>query len=168
MSNNLFLKRMNGNMELTERVKKCQKDVQSIKASQLLGESNYVIYTYTESHEATLSSGQSPTLQATFKTDEDAFSIINFELKFYINGQLETFTDVSHLFGWMYHGAILPNAEYEYTISQWGNNVNIGKAVCYFSEDSAYGEHPVDWNGKRVRYELFVKSSRPGKLTVQW
>ena len=159
---------MNGKMDLTERIKKCQKDVQNIKASQLLGESNYVVYTYQDTYETTLSSGQRPQFDATFKTDEDTFAILNFELKFYVNGQRETFTDVSHLFGWMFRGAIFPYAEYEFDVSQWKDYVNIGKARCSFFEDSRYGEHPVDWNGKRVRYELLVKSSKPGKLTVQW
>ena len=160
---------MNGNMELTDRIKKCQKDVQAIKASQLLGESNYKVYTYTTSYEATLSgqdTQRTPNCEITFKADDDAFTLGHFTFKFYIDGQLETFTSVSHEFEWMYHGTIYPNAEYAYEISQYAGNINIGKLVLSFAEVS-YGAG-IDWTGKRVRYETEIKTTRPGKLTGEY
>lgn len=155
-------------MDLEERMHSCRKSLDEIKASQLLGESNYQVYTYTGQDEFVATGDSSWSefwFKFEYKSDIDAFTIASFDIEFYVNDQRETFGACTRgISDWEYQSNLFPSLSYEYGINQYTGYINIGRIQGNFYS-YAYDSSET-WAGKRVKLIVRVKASRPGSFTV--
>ena len=150
-------------MGIEEKIHNCQKSLDEIKASQLLGESNYEVYTYIAEDEYTIGQRDELWFEFEYKSNIDAFTIASFDINLYINGQKETFGACSRGFeNWEYQSNLFPSLAYEYGITQNVAYINVGNigGDLYSTSDNS------EWVGKKARLVVKVKASRPGNLTV--
>jgi hypothetical protein len=155
-------------VNIEDKIHRCRKGVDEIKASQLLGESNYVSYNYYEESELVVQGSASWAdfnFTITYKANEDAFTIALFEIEIYVDGVKDSFGQVKNEFGWSYKSSLFPSLSYDYSVMQNVNYVNVGRIVAYLGSYS-YEETAQSWVGKRVRLCVRAKASRPGILTI--
>ena len=155
-------------VNIEDKIHKCRKGVDEIKASQLLGESNYVSYNYYEEVEFTVQGSRDWAefwFTITYKSKEDAFTIATFDIDIYVDGQKDTFGQVSRAFDWRYQSTLFPSLSYDFSVYQNVGYINIGRveATLYSYSDEDTAQH---WEGKRVKLCVRVKASRPGILTI--
>lgn len=140
---------------ITRRLVDCQSALQQIKASQIIAEDNYRIYTYSGTISTTAQYGAGGTIKITTETPFPLVSLEN--ITFYVNGAQvnytkKDFTDYS--------------AQYYYESSD-GTTYIVTPPLPQGTESANEYEFEIrvsapSWTATNLRCDYMIKSSSPG------
>ena len=158
-------------VNIEDKIHSCRKGVDEIKASQLLGESNYISYNYYAESELTVQGSASWAefdFTIRFKAYEDAFTIAYYDIDVYVDGVKDSFGAGKRDFiDWAFTSKLFPSLSYSYNVTQNVDAINKGNITGYFGSYSMQGETAESWAGKKVKICVRARASRPGTLNIE-